>query len=450
MKRFNFFKYTTLGNKVDTTYFDYWFFKKLVATGGQPTPPIEGEGTDFELETTTRKKFDVIELKGDTSQTTYSGANLLNEFDTAGQTQSTAFSVDSDGWVTFNYVYGTTPSGFHNYYTNFPNLSTDTNYAVVAEIKELEVTGTGNFTLCIAATGTNANAFTSETRLYYQEGGDLTLGTHVITKKTKADFTGLTRNNAFFVSVGAAQQINIKMVFRLSYLADTSVTPSTFVYQPYVGGTASPNPDYPQDVNVVTGTQTLTITNGTDVQTYPITLGTIELAKIGTYQDYIYKSGDDWYVHKNIGKIVLDGSEGYWSQTGNLNVFYRNYSEMATPASGDTMPAVISNYYTAETYNSLYNAVYDYGISLRHQAGGLAIRNKDCANYTALNTWLSNHNTTIYYALATPTDTQITDATLISNLETILADGHLKKGTNAIKTTATSTNLPTIIYIKTN
>lgn len=29
MKRFNFFKYTTLGNKVHTTYFDYWYFKKL-------------------------------------------------------------------------------------------------------------------------------------------------------------------------------------------------------------------------------------------------------------------------------------------------------------------------------------------------------------------------------------------------------------------------------------
>jgi hypothetical protein len=34
-----------------------------------------------------------------------------------------------------------------------------------------------------------------------------------------------------------------------------------------------------------------------------------------------------------------------------------------------------------------------------------------------LQTWLSNNNTTVYYVLATPTYTKITDTTLLSQLE---------------------------------
>ena len=34
-----------------------------------------------------------------------------------------------------------------------------------------------------------------------------------------------------------------------------------------------------------------------------------------------------------------------------------------------------------------------------------------------MNTWLSNNNVIVYYPLATPTETQITDATLISQLD---------------------------------
>ena len=40
-------------------------------------------------------------------------------------------------------------------------------------------------------------------------------------------------------------------------------------------------------------------------------------------------------------------------------------------------------------------------------------------NYQALKTWLSTHNTTVYYALSTPTAIEITDSTLISQLETV-------------------------------
>lgn len=41
------------------------------------------------------------------------------------------------------------------------------------------------------------------------------------------------------------------ITFRLSVLEDTSVTPETFVYEKYTGEIPSPNPDYPQEVEVI-------------------------------------------------------------------------------------------------------------------------------------------------------------------------------------------------------
>ena len=63
----------------------------------------------------------------------------------------------------------------------------------------------------------------------------------------------------------------------------------------------TPTPDSPKDIHVVSGDNSITITNedNTQSQTYPINLGAMELCKIGDYQDYIGKS---------TGKNLLDRS----------------------------------------------------------------------------------------------------------------------------------------------
>ena len=43
---------------------------------------------------------------------------------------------------------------------------------------------------------------------------------------------------------------NGSITFRLSIIEDTSVTTDTFVYEPFTNG-ASPNPDYPQEIEVI-------------------------------------------------------------------------------------------------------------------------------------------------------------------------------------------------------
>lgn len=197
----------------------------------------------------------------------------------------------------------------------------------------------------------------------------------------------------------------------------------------------SPSPANPVDVQVVTGTQTVTITNGTNIQSYAITLGSLELCKIDTCQDYIYKNGNDWYVHKELGKV--DFSNLTWSLT------------IGTILGTTDIP----NIKYVDSNQKIGNAKAQKYIV--RQGSGLS----NYENYLAVDKTKVNVNTgsaqvnptgIFYYELENYTDTKITDTTLISNLNKILTDVYLKKGTNTITTSATNTNLPTIIYIKSN
>ena len=168
--------------------------------------------------------------------------------------------------------------------------------------------------------------------------------------------------------------------------------------------------------------------------TYTIDLGSIELCKIGTYQDKIYKSGGDWYVHKETSKLVLDGSEDEnWAVggSGTANFYYRAIIPQYLTAS----PAY-SNYFTRANVTSSSTNV------------GFALVNNTTARFrpnfaeTSLpdwRTWLSSHNTLLYY-IVTATDTKITDATLISQLNAL--DSAVLPTPNAyIEVTPTGTNL---------
>ena len=159
----------------------------------------------------------------------------------------------------------------------------------------------------------------------------------------------------------------------------------------------------------------------------------IELCKIGTYQDRIYKDSGKWYIEKQVGKVVLDGREAGWGIFSNNNAFYSGAYDTQKPSSTATAGAIMANYYTAESEVNIYNARVDYGIGISSQDRFL-IRNKDIATVANLKTWLSTHPTTVYYPLATPTTTEITDETLLSQLNFLAS---LYKGENNISIVGT-------------
>lgn len=148
--------------------------------------------------------------------------------------------------------------------------------------------------------------------------------------------------------------------------------------------------------------------------TYPINLGTMELCKIGDYQDYIYKSEDKWYKHSEIGKMVLDGSESNWRKGSTTDddrfIYDLRTSEQLYVVTSNSLCNRFS-YNTTKIVSSWRNnqdvqLVFDYT-----EYGTTTLEQWE--------NWLSTHNLILYQPLVTPTDTEITDTTLIAQLNTL-------------------------------
>ena len=173
--------------------------------------------------------------------------------------------------------------------------------------------------------------------------------------------------------------------------------------------------------------------------------GVIELCKIGTYQDYIWKDGDDWKVHKEIGEVTLDGSETWTKASANSG--YRFWTSKATDIK-TSIDAVLK----ANRLGVAQGDTWDnYGISGSYSTNPIRLYIRDALfnDMTAeqLRGWLATHNIIAYYALATATDTTITDTALIAQLEALVAGG-AENGTTYIKVNATDPNLPGLLYVE--
>lgn len=198
----------------------------------------------------------------------------------------------------------------------------------------------------------------------------------------------------------------------------------------------TPTPEAPIPIKVVTGEQNVKI--GTT--NYPLSLGSIELAKIGTYQDYIYGSPNNWYKYKYIQKVIFDGTEEWVRLVENTNtVQFRNYPELAKYKG---LYNVISNLF--KTYSG--NVEEECILGQSANTGLQIIINKTRANTSAdFKTWLSTHNVTAYYELNTPTQEQITDTTLIEQLNN-LYNATSQEGTTIITCTSGSSDNETIVF----
>ena len=629
-----------------------------------------GTGTDVTLASTIQAPILMDEILGDTSQQTYSGANLIDYTNTS--TVSDGITVDGNGWITVTYDNSaSTSTVYRSYYILLPLLSSDTNYNIILEVKSIS----GTFNSVYAVSTGSGTGFTQGYRLL---SSDITAGG--VYSDIRTTISGLTSAHATrtMVQYGAGQSGSI--TFRLSIIADTSVTPQTFIYQPYTGGIPAPNPDYPQTVNVVTGEQTVlvhgknlwgnissysrstngidfvtnadgTITasgtatasaysvlasgavdagvyltlqagtytlsekNGNEVQAvvaesggaiiadtstsevtftltqttnvairavipsgtaitgtltfYPmletgssptsyepyqsqsyaidltrnlwsptpykanyyisqygvetasdgvdiyqlesveegtsytlsgtatvtstirihaytsagvwmeqidtisavadqkfektVTIPTgagilrwssrpvnnallfdtanppIELCKIGIYQDYIYKSGDDFYVHKETNKTLLNGTEDWSvSYTGTANWFYKYNTNIGFIESA--MP--VSSHYIGTSITSSNTNKGVYVIS----SGYIRIREETEDTVPNFQTWLSNNNVSVYAVLATPTNTKIVDIGLVAELKALWEANSYADNTY-LTVTATGTNLPATLSV---
>lgn len=175
-------------------------------------------------------------------------------------------------------------------------------------------------------------------------------------------------------------------------------------------------------------------------QSYTLHLGDLELTKIGSYQDYIYYDNGKWYKYGAIGKAVLNGSESWVYNAVSQGSLFRNNTIMTNRKSDGTY-SPYSNYYKgipSDQASTRVNGTFYINPNLPY----LDIMNDSFTNADDFKTWLSTHNTIVNYVLNTPTTTEITNETLLSDLEYIRNNAMSYSGTTNI---SSSGNLPIIV-----
>ena len=151
-------------------------------------------------------------------------------------------------------------------------------------------------------------------------------------------------------------------------------------------------------------------------QNYPLSLGDLEFADIDNNKDTIIRDNTTgkWYKNANIVKVLLTGNEA-WSYYAAALVFFTNdYSDLfATGVSGSDIN-IYSNNYKGGYYSQKNNV-----LQLTINNGRLHLRDDRYTSVEDLKDWLSSSNTYLYAKRATPANIEITDTTLISQLDTL-------------------------------
>ena len=173
---------------------------------------------------------------------------------------------------------------------------------------------------------------------------------------------------------------------------------------------------------------------GSTATTYAPYFTPIELCKISTYQDYIYKSGDKWYIHKETGTKQLSNVSSFIIDNGCFQTDFKYPSDKASQTLSLSSHFVFNPVQASITSN-LANGEFGWNTT-----GYLTMKNTALTSKADWETWLSSNDPVVYYALATPTDTEITNEALVAQLEAV-EQWLTRYGYNA----TVSGNLPIII-----
>lgn len=179
----------------------------------------------------------------------------------------------------------------------------------------------------------------------------------------------------------------------------------------------------------------------------------IELAKIPNtdYRDKILYDKDDgkWYIEKQVEKVVFDGSENI-TLHGTVDSIVGVRLPVPNNALHNTV--VLCDYFHYVPFGVYYGADGNrtYGTITTHNTTDIntlyaSSPNSAITDVAGFKTWLGTHNITVYYALATPTTTEITDQTLLYQLNFLAS---LYKGANNISLTGTGAQGEMEVFIR--
>jgi len=273
-------------------------------------PTGDASGSDITLSDSARYYFKKIVPGGKSEQEQYKGQQLYNVRDIANMG---SYTVDKDDWLSLINWAG---PGNANYFTRNLNLEASTTYSIILEVKS--ISGTGK--LYIYTTYQNGGQFPGNKVIDFS---NLTAGQKYVYKETtKEDLSEVTSGLRTYITTTDSASI----VFRISVIADTTVTADTFNYEPYTGGQPAPNPNYESPIKNVTGNVEVKVENQENIIPTKIDeweQGTIT-ASNGNLQDSTTRIRTKKFIelksHKYYGKIQ---NQDYCF----LNVMFYNENE---------------------------------------------------------------------------------------------------------------------------
>ena len=320
------------------------------------------------------------------------GEQLYNYKDTS--TVTTGFVTDDEGWISYTYDNSTgTTTRFANYWTHDLDLKPSRKYALFVEVKNVSGNAYFNFN---SIQGTNGQVTGGGGRSFTEMTNNSIYRAEITARESHTGNMGLRS----FITYGAGKAGSI--TFRMSVMEDLTISKENFKYEPY------------------------------QKTSYTVDLGNLELCD----GEYTFKNSIEnphynpnlelnaWYKHKVMNKIIFDGSES-WSRGGtSVAEQYRfAYSKSSTlniliPETNDDYMLAYCNLFGISTANLTYRQ--HNGISCT-RTGRLDIYYEPLKEYTAneFKAWLSTHNVTLQYTLATPIDEKITDLALTTQLEAL-------------------------------
>lgn len=246
---------------------------KIRSSNGESTR-VE-EGTSISVNNTLEKPFAELQLNGNTEQAICNGINKLPLTMTSQTLNGVTFTVNDDGSIGAS---GT---------------------ATARTEPRLYQSGSGVPALVLENGTTYHNSM--DTVLYFYSTTYRAIGPN-------GNYTPSVDETVQYAYIRVENGESVDTTLYPQLEIGTSSTP----YVPYDGGVQKPTPANPSAIQTVTGTQTISVSNGQgQSQSYTIDLGSYELCKIGNYQDYIYQSGTAWFIHKATGKTEL--SDQTWT-----------------------------------------------------------------------------------------------------------------------------------------
>lgn len=203
----------------------------------------EASGSYVTLKDSTMAEYQELEVDGVCNQETTTGKNFFNAKDIVIKEN---LSLDKSDYFTVEYdnSNGTSTKYIQVYPSKNLNLKTSTSYSIITEVKAVSGQGILYSSSMFQSTG---GQITSSINYNFNS-----LNNGIVKKSigtTRASFNNVVEGIRTFVQFNAGEKGSI--TFRISLLEDTSILPDNFVYEPYTGGQASPNPSYPQPISVV-------------------------------------------------------------------------------------------------------------------------------------------------------------------------------------------------------